>query len=420
DLQGVRVLIVDDNATNRTVLHRQVIAWGMLPSSASNAAEALEKLRAASACEPFDIALLDMEMPGMDGVGLTRAIRSDPALQAVKLILLTSVGRIGGDEAVQKLGLDAALVKPVRQSDLYNCLITVLGVAATDVGAAVQAAPRATKEEGKGIRVLLVEDNVVNQQVAVFMLQARGYQVDVVGNGSEALDGLARASYDLVLMDCQMPEMDGFEATAQIRQREGSARHTPIIALTAHALRGEREQCIAVGMDDYIAKPISPDVLYATLRRWLPRSIAPSVPAPAEISLPATESPPIEPPPLGPEEEPILDPKVLDMFRKLQEPGAPDIIAQLIDLYLNELPDRLAAVRQAIENCDAARLAKAAHTLKGSSANMGARRAARACLELERCGKAGDLAKATDLVAQLENEIASARDALIKERGDAR
>ncbi len=417
DLQGVRVLIVDDNATNRTVLHHQVIAWGMLPSSASNAAEALEKLRAASAREPFDIALLDMEMPGMDGVGLARALRSDPARHAVKLILLTSVGRIGGDDAVQKLGLDAALVKPVRQSELYNCLITVLGVAATDVGAAIQAAPRATKEEGKGVRVLLAEDNVVNQQVAVFMLQARGYQVDVVGNGSEALDGLARAAYDLILMDCQMPEMDGFEATAQIRQREGSARHTPIIALTAHALRGERERCIAAGMDDYIAKPIVPDVLYATLRRWLPRATAP---ASAETLSPATEPPPAAPPPPTSEEEAILDPRVLDTFRKLQEPGEPDIIAQLIDLYLNELPDRLTAVRQAVENRDAARLAKAAHTLKGSSANMGARRAARVCLELERCGKADDLTRATDLVAQLEKEITSARDALIKERGDAR
>ncbi|MCI0477394.1 MAG: response regulator, partial [Anaerolineales bacterium] len=252
-LQGVRVLIVDDNATNRTVLHHQVIAWGMLPNSASNAVEALDKLRAAVASEPFDVALLDMEMPGIDGVGLAHAVRSDPALAGIKLILLTSVGRVGGEQAVQKLGLDAALVKPVRQSELYNCLITVLDVAMTEIGAAAQALPRATKEEGKGVRVLLAEDNVVNQQVAVFMLEARGYRVDVMANGREALDALAQTTYDLVLMDCQMPEMDGFEATARIRQREGSARHTPIIALTAHALRGERDKCIAAGMDDYLA-----------------------------------------------------------------------------------------------------------------------------------------------------------------------
>ena len=416
DLQGVRALIVDDNATNRTVLHHQVIAWGMLPNSASNAVEALEKLRAASASEPFDVALLDMEMPGMDGAGLARAIRGDPALQAVKLILLTSVGRVGGDAVVQKLGLDAALVKPVRQSELYNCLITVLGVTATDVGAPLQAMPRASKEEGNGIRVLLAEDNVVNQQVAVFMLQARGYQVDVAGNGIEALEALARTPYALVLMDCQMPEVDGYEATAEIRRREGSARHTPIIALTAHALRGERDKCIAAGMDDYLSKPITPDVLYATIRRWLPGSTARTEPEPADIPLQVTAPVSQAVEPLASEEEPIINPAVFGNFQKLQEPGAPDIIAQLIDLYLNELPARLTAVQQAIERGDAARLAQAAHSLKGSSASIGAQRAARACLELEKLGKAGDLTEAADLFAQLEQECVRAREALGKVR----
>ncbi|MBM3130380.1 MAG: response regulator [Chloroflexi bacterium] len=402
-LRGVRVLIVDDNATNRTVLHHQVIAWGMLPQSASNAVAALEKLRAAAASEPFDVALLDMEMPDLDGVGLARAVRADPALGAIKLILLTSVGRLGGDQTAQKLGLDAALVKPVRQSELYDCLITVLGVAMAEGDAASAASPRATKEEGKGVRVLLVEDNVVNQQVAVYMLEARGYRVDVMANGREALDALERATYDLVLMDCQMPVMDGFETTAHIRQREGAARHTPIIALTAHALRGERDKCIAAGMDDYLAKPITPDALYATLRRWI-RSGARGEPAPENI-------PPLAPPDAS-EEEPILDPKVLASFRQLQEPGEPDIIAQLIALFLSELPTKVAALRHAIEQNDASRLAKAAHTLKGSSANMGARRAAHACLELEQLGKAGDLTGVGDLFARLEQELARAQQAL--------
>ena len=416
DLQGVRVLIVDDNATNRTVLHHQVIAWGMRPGSASNAAEALEKLRGAAASAPFDVALLDMEMPGMDGVGLARAVRADPALQAIRLILLTSVARIGGDEAARKLGLDAALVKPVRQSELYNCLITVLGVTAPVAGAGAPALPRAPKEEGKGVRVLLAEDNVVNQQVAVFMLQARGYQVEIVSNGSAAVDALARAAHDIVLMDCQMPEMDGFEATTAIRQREGSTRHTPIIALTAHALRGERDKCIAAGMDDYLAKPITPDVLYATLRRWLPGSTARAEPMPVAIPLNVTAPvPPAVVPPTA-EEEPILDSAVLDNFRELQEPGAPDIIAQLIDLFLGELPQKLAAVHQAIEFRDAARLAKAAHTLKGSSANVGARRAARVCLELENLGKAGTLTGAVDWGARLEEELARVHAALLTVR----
>ena len=422
NLLGARVLIVDDNATNRTILNHQVIAWGMLPGSASSAVEALDRLRAATAAaasEPFDVVLLDMEMPGVDGVGLARAIRADPTIQSVKLILLTSVGRLGDGEAVRKLGLDAALVKPVRQSELYNCLVTVLGITTAEAGAARQVSSRGTREEGKGVRVLLAEDNVVNQQVATFMLQARGYHVDVAGNGREVLDALARASYDLILMDCQMPEMDGYEATARIRERErgASAHHTPIIALTAHALRGERDRCIAAGMDDYIAKPITPDVFYATLQRWLPRA--------ARRSEPAAPAPPpqvIAPMSLGdataaPPEEPIIDGKVLDSFRKLQSADAPDIIVQLIDLYLNELPARLTAVHQAVEHGDASRLARAAHTLKGSSANMGARRVARLCLDLEMQGKAGDLTGAADLAARLDQEIESARQALVKQKG---
>ncbi len=409
NLQGVRVLIVDDNATNRTVLHHQVIAWGMLPQSASNGKEALEKLRAAAATTPFEVVLLDMEMPEMDGVTLARALRADPALQSLKLVLLTSVGRIGGELSAQQSGLDAVLVKPVRQSELYNCLVMLLGVTPAALGVE-RTLPRAAKEEGKGVRVLLAEDNAVNQQVAVFMLQARGYQVDVVGNGKEALDALERAPYDLVLMDCQMPEMDGLEATAQIRRREGAARHMPIIALTAHALRGEREKCIAAGMDDYLAKPITPDALYATLRHWLPKT---------SESAPESPAPPVEASPAE-AEEPILDATVLENFRQLQEPGEPDVVAQLIDLFLRELPDKLAAAQDALTNRDAARLAKAAHTLKGSSANIGARRAARVCLELEQLAKANRLDDAEQTFARLQQEYAYVRDALQRVRAENR
>lgn len=407
NLQGARVLIVDDNATNRMVLHHQVIAWGMLPQSASSGREALEKLRAATR-EPFDVVLLDMDMPEMDGLALARAIRADPALQSLKLMLLTSVGRLGGAESVRSVGLDAALVKPVRQSELYNCLITVLGIVPA-ISDTERALPRAAKEEGKGVRVLLAEDNAVNQQVALFMLQARGYTVDIAANGKEAVDALTRAPYDLVLMDCQMPELDGFEATAQIRQREGAARHTPIIALTAHALRGEREKCIAAGMDDYLAKPITPDALYATLRRWLPKTHAPAPKPPvSSIETPAAE------------EAPTLDPTVLDGLRQLQEPGEADIVAQLIDLFLAELPAKLAAAQDALAKRDAGRLGKAAHTLKGSSANIGARRAAQICLKMEQFVKASQLDAAAETLTRLEQEFARVRDALQRVRAEKR
>ena len=398
-LQGARVLIVDDNATNRTVLYHQVIAWGMLPQSASNAQEALDKLRVAAAHQPFDVVLLDMEMPGMDGLALARAIRADPTLNTVKLILLTSVGRLGGEQTLQETGLDSVLVKPVRQSELYNCLVTVLGV--TPLMTTQEVAPRAVQEEGKGVRVLVAEDNTVNQQVAVLMLQARGYQADVVSNGQEAVEALERVPYDIVLMDCQMPEMDGFEATRQIRQREGATRHTPIIALTAHALRGEREKCIVAGMDDYLAKPLTPDALYTTLRRWLPRSTRqPVAPAPSQVE--------------EEEEERVLDYRVLENFRQLQIPGEPNLIHQLVDLYLADVPGRLATMRQAIAQQDATRLAQIAHALKGSSANIGARRVVRLCMELEKAGKEGNLSGVSDWLAQLEQEVARARDALLQ------
>ncbi len=400
NLQGARVLIVDDNATNRTVLYHQVLAWGMLPQSASNAHEALDKLRAAAATQPFDVVLLDMDMPGMDGVTLARAIRAEPALNKVKLILLTSVGHLGGEHILRETGLDSVLVKPVRQSELYNCLVSVLG--STPLVATQEVGLCAAEEVGKGVRVLVAEDNSVNQQVAVLMLQARGYQVDVVSNGLEAVEALERVPYDIVLMDCQMPEMDGFKATRQIRQREGAARHTPIIALTAHALHGEREKCLAAGMDDYLAKPLTPQALYKTLQRWHPKSARQSAaPAPA--------------PQVKEEEgEQVLDVRVLESFRQLQMPDEANIIHQLIDLYLADAPNRLAMLRQAIAQQDAARLAQAAHALKGSSANIGAQRVARVCMELEKAGKAGNLSGVADRFAQLEQELGHARAALLQ------
>ncbi len=412
DLHGVRVLIVDDNATNRTLLHHQVIAWGMLPSSAASGAEALEKLHAAATQEPFSVALLDMEMPEMDGLGLTRAIRADPALAAIKLILLTSIGRLGGEDIIKGMGLDASLVKPVRQSDLYECLITAIGLSPAP-GEPARLQVRAGKDEGRNIRILLAEDNTVNQQVAVFMLEARGYLVDVVGNGREAVDALARAPYAVVLMDCQMPEMDGFEATAEVRRREGSMQHTPVIALTAHALRGEREKCIAAGMDDYVAKPINPDTLYATLRRWtLKISALPTAAGEAAIGAP------IEPEltPLESDAEATLDQTVFFNLRKLQQPGTPDIVGTLIDLFLDETPAKLGIVRESVEQGDAPKLTKITHSLKGSSASIGARRMAQVCAELEVLGKSGDLTATPELRLRLDAEFERARPMLLAEK----
>jgi PAS domain S-box-containing protein len=268
-LRGLRALVVDDNATNRTVLTRNLAGWGLRVAEASGGAEALAALRSAE--EAFALALLDLQMPEMDGLELARHIKADPALAGVRLIMLTSLGVRGQREQARAAGIDGYLVKPVRLSQLYDCLATVM--AATGPLPSAPARPAAASERrpppvAHGPRVLLAEDNVVNQTVAQRLLEKLGCCVDVVGNGREAVAAVARGEYALVFMDCQMPEMDGFEATAAIRLGESGSRRVPIIALTASAMQGDREACLAAGMDDYLSKPLGLRDMERMLRRW--------------------------------------------------------------------------------------------------------------------------------------------------------
>jgi two-component system, sensor histidine kinase and response regulator len=282
DLRGRRVLIVDDNATNRMILRHQVTAWGIGADEAASGPLALETLRAAAMRdEPYDLVILDMQMPGMDGLELARQIKADPALALLPLVMLTSITQRAHEELVRQAGIAAYLTKPVRQSQLFDCLMLVMGTPTE----AARPSPRATRPlinrhrlaEAKARthpRVLVAEDNRVNQKVAVRLLEKLGYRADVAANGHEVVEALARIPYAVVLMDCQMPRMDGYEATAAIRQREGPSRHTPIIAMTAHAMQGDRERVLAAGMDDYIAKPVQADALATVLRRWIPPETA--------------------------------------------------------------------------------------------------------------------------------------------------
>ena len=276
-LDGFRVLVVDDNATNRTILIRQTASWKMIPSEAEDGNRALELLHAAAQHEPYDIVLMDMNMPGIDGFDLARTIKADPSIAAVPLVLMTSFGQRGDGRVAREIGIAAYLTKPVRESQLFDCLVTVLdrsGVVSTQSNAATPAklvTRYAFKERETMARklILVAEDNIVNQLVAARQLENMGYRADVVANGLEAVEALTRISYDLVLMDCQMPEMDGYEATAAIRLREGQSRHTPIIAMTAGAMEGEREKCLAAGMNDYVSKPVKSEALRAMLAQWL-------------------------------------------------------------------------------------------------------------------------------------------------------
>jgi CheY-like chemotaxis protein len=277
----LRVLIVDDNATNRNILIHQTASWKMIPSEAEDGNRALELLRAAAQHEPYDIVLMDMDMPGITGFELARTIKGDPSIAAVPLVLMTSFGQRGDGQVAREIGIAAYLTKPVRESQLFDCLVTVLdrsGVVSTQSNAATPAklvTRYALKERETMARklILVAEDNIVNQLVAARQLEKMGYRADVVANGLEAVEALTRIPYDLVLMDCQMPEMDGYEATAAIRLREGQSKHTPIIAMTANAMEGEREKCLAAGMNDYVSKPVKSEALHAMLAHWLSDSV---------------------------------------------------------------------------------------------------------------------------------------------------
>ncbi|BFU89257.1 MAG: hypothetical protein NTAFB01_04440 [Nitrospira sp.] len=284
-LRGRRILIVDDHATNRRVLEQSLRGQGVMYQSAENGYQALECLRdAADRQAPFALAILDMQMPGMDGLELARRIKSEPAISATRLVLLTSVGQRGDAKAAQSAGIAAYLTKPIRQSLLYECLGLVLGsvphaVAPTPQTGTTIITRYSLSEVQTRSRplVLLVEDNPVNQKVAANMIEKLGYRVNVAANGREAVDSLASIPYALVFMDCQMPEMDGFEATRVIRKQEESLRpeggkppHLPIVAMTANAMQEDRDRCLAVGMDDFLSKPVTSKSLAAVLDRWLP------------------------------------------------------------------------------------------------------------------------------------------------------
>jgi signal transduction histidine kinase/CheY-like chemotaxis protein len=298
ELRRLRVLGVDDNATNRALLAAQLSAWGMHVDCVANASRALERLRMAHHdARPYDLAILDHQMPDMDGMTLARAIKSDPLLATVPLVLLTSVSYRGGAGEAQDAGFSAFLLKPIRQSQLYDCLAAVMGMASEP--SPTRLVTRDTLREAQvelRARVLVAEDNAVNQKLAVRMLEKLGCRVDVVANGLEAVEATARLSYHCIFMDCQMPEMDGYEATTVIRQREAqTGAHIPIIAMTANAMQGDRERCLAAGMDDYVSKPVQPRELGSMLQKWMqPAEGAPPKPIPA-----AAESAPSPPEPVA-------------------------------------------------------------------------------------------------------------------------
>jgi PAS domain S-box-containing protein len=278
EIRGMRILVVDDNVTNREVLTAQLLAWGARLEEARNGPMALQALYLAKGTgDPFQLAIIDMQMPGMDGASLARAIKADEKLKDTRLVLYSSLGKRGDAQQMQQIGFAGYLTKPVQRPELLDCLSTVLAGTAV----AQQAQPIGTRhsirEMRRGtVRILLAEDNITNQQVALGILKKLGLRAEAVANGAEAVKALELIPYDLVLMDVQMPEMDGLEATQEIRNPQSAVRNhqIPIIAMTAHAMQGDREKCIGAGMNDYLTKPVFPQALVDVLEKWLPKEPA--------------------------------------------------------------------------------------------------------------------------------------------------
>ncbi|HET7270373.1 MAG TPA: response regulator, partial [Rubrobacter sp.] len=400
DLGDLRVLVVDDNATNRQIVHQLVVSWNMRNGMAGDAQGALELLRlAAENGEPYDVAILDMQMPGVDGIQLARTIKEDATICSTRLILLTSVGVRGDAARARRAGIDAYLTKPVRQSHLYDAIATVTGSKEGTGESEVPLVTRHTIGEERArvrARLLLAEDNAVNQKVAVKMLESLGYRVDVAANGLEAVEALLRVPYAAVLMDCHMPEMDGYEATAEIRRRESERGvRTPIVALTAGAMKGDRERALDAGMDDYLPKPVKPEDLETVLQKWISRE---------DATLQHGGS-------FSPHEvmEVGLDHTVIANLREL---GDSDLLSELTQMFVEEIPRRLGDLHEAIENGDAETLKRIAHTLKGSAGNMGARQMSRLCLDLEQAGESDDLSTAAGILESLSKEFDRVRTEL--------
>ncbi len=396
-LNRMRILIVDDNPTNRYILESHLKAWGADTVCAESGAVAWALLHEyAEKQTPIDLAILDIHMPDMDGIMLAKAIKTDPDTRHIDLLALSSIDRQTPEESNDALGFSVWLRKPVRQSLLKDCLRRRLWRAPA---LPPPQPPVPTAQTPALGRVLLVEDNPVNREVSTGMLELIGYHVAVAEDGQQALTVSATDSFDLILMDCQMPVMDGFTATAGIRSRERDTRapHIPIIALTANAMEGDRERCLAAGMDDYLSKPFSRQALAEMLARWrAPRPAQTSGTQPAiETSAVSEHRPPTAPP---------VDRAAWASITALQRPEHPNLLHKTIGLYLTSSQTHIDGIRQALQAQDLQAMLAAAHTLKSSSAMLGATPLAALAGQLEAACRTGQGTEARELVPIIEAE----------------
>jgi CheY-like chemotaxis protein/HPt (histidine-containing phosphotransfer) domain-containing protein len=400
-VRNLPVLVVDDNATNRCIYHELLESWGALPTEAESGPDALTALdRASAAGQPYRLVLLDAMMPHMDGFALAGRIKQDTRYHDCPLIMLSSAGQPDDASHARQLGISRCLTKPVKHSDLLDAILGVLGAPPQR-----STTPAALAEQNRGqkLRILLAEDGLVNQQVALGFLGLAGHQVVVANNGLEAVAAWERGSFDVILMDVQMPEMDGFEATTLIRERErASGARIPIIAMTAHAMKGDRELCLQAGMDGYVSKPIDAERLFAALQQIRQPSGSPGARhlsaalLPPELAgLPPEVAEGVPPP------SDVFDWQVA--LKNLSGQWTP--LRELMRVFLDECPKLMDQIRAAVLTGQAAKLRIGAHTLRSSASYFAARRVGHAAERLEQIGKSGNLTDAPAALAELEHEI---------------
>jgi len=368
-LAGLKLLIVEDNDTNRDILQNYALSWGMSVDAVSSALSALDLLRKADCIQTsYDLVIIDMKMAGMNGLELGQRIKAAPELAHIPLVMLTSTLFKGEAAEAKKTGFAAYLIKPIRKTDLYQCLLSAL-VADSSLPATKNADTPRIASTSLAAHILLAEDNPVNQEVATAMLQSFGCSVDIAQNGREALEAIELKPYDLVLMDCMMPEMDGYAATAEIRRRQsaGHLPHFPIIALTANAIEGDREKCLIAGMSDYLAKPFRAESLLSLIKLW----VKPSQKMTADVPESAMAS------------ELAINKATLETIRTLDPNGGNELLHRIISLYLNNASTLLHSLEQAWATGELDAIRSVSHTLKSSSNQVGAHRLAEHCREVE-------------------------------------
>ena len=408
-LDGTKALVVDDNKTNREILRHYLTAWGLDHSEASTVKEALQILRKAyNNNQPYELVFLDMDMPEMDGLELSKVIEEDPDLQPIRRIMLSSTGFISQEEQ-QGAGISACLSKPFRQSRLLDTTMQVMHYhhASQQPEGITDQLEEETAVFSESIQILLVEDNVVNQKVAISMLKKIGLNhIHLAEDGREAVDMSRNQTYDLMLMDCQMPEMSGYEATGLIRQREREQQlpRIPIIAMTANAMAEDREKCLAAGMDDYLSKPVKIDNLRERLEHWLIHDTLP-----VEATPEATEkAQAINNKMNQSKQHPLIDESIFNSLKELMEEEFP----VLINSYLEDAPKLMADIQSSSKDADLEVLVRAAHTLKSSSNNLGATQLAMIAADIEKEGQANKLGEASALISSLESTLDETMNAL--------